>query len=71
MPLYEYTCRTCGHRFEVLQRVGADSRGVSCPDCGSGEVAKQLSTFASATRAGGAMPCGAPGPAACGSGGFS
>jgi len=74
MPIYEYRCGGCGRRFEELQRLGADASGVACPACGSAEVAKQLSTFASAVSspsAGGAMPCGAPSAAACGSGGFS
>jgi putative FmdB family regulatory protein len=73
MPLYEYTCRGCGRRFEVLQRLGAGREGVACPGCGSTEVVKQLSTFASAGSSanGGAMPCGAASAAACGSGGFS
>jgi len=71
MPLYEYRCRDCGRRFEVLQRVGADRTGVTCPECGGAEVAKLLSTFASASQSGSAMPCGAPSASACGSGGFS
>ena len=72
MPLYEYACRDCGAKFEVLQRMGADSTGVTCPKCGGAQVAKQLSTFVSATGGSGtAMPCGAPSASACGSGGFS
>jgi len=74
MPLYEYTCRECGRRFEVLQRVGSDGTGVTCPGCGASRVAKQYSTFASAVAGGatgGAMPCGAPSASACGSGGFT
>ena len=72
MPLYEYRCGGCGRRFEVLQRVGADRTGVACPACGSAEVAKQLTPFASAISSpAGAMPCGAPSASACGSGGFS
>ena len=72
MPLYEYTCRTCGRRFEVLQKIGADASGVVCPYCGATHVTKQFSTFASApTSGGGAMPCGAPSASACGSGGFT
>ncbi len=47
MPLYEYKCETCGHRFEVLQRMGASSQGVSCPQCGGFEVKRLVSTFAS------------------------
>ena len=69
MPLYEYACPDCGAKFEVLQRMGADSAGVVCPKCGGARVAKQLSTFASATAGSSpAMPCGAPNASACGSG---
>jgi putative FmdB family regulatory protein len=73
MPLYEYTCRGCGGRFEVLQRIGSSSSEVSCPACGGHEVTKEFSTFASsvAGQGGGAMPCGAPNASSCGSGGFS
>ena len=46
MPLYEYSCSDCGHRFEVLQRMGEGSEGLKCPNCASAGVSKQLSTFA-------------------------
>jgi putative FmdB family regulatory protein len=42
MPLFEYQCKTCGHRFEALV-VG--SRTPSCPRCTSHELEKQHSTF--------------------------
>jgi putative FmdB family regulatory protein len=70
MPLYEYRCRNCGKRFEVLQRVSATAEGVICPECGAGEVEKQFSTFASSVS-GSPAPCGAPSAAACGTGGFT
>jgi len=70
MPLYEYRCAQCGRRFEVLQRVGADHDGVACPQCGSVEVSKQLSTFA-ASVGGVPAPCGAPSSRECGTGGFT
>jgi len=70
MPLYEYRCRVCQHRFEVLQRIGADAEGVQCPACGAADVAKQFSTFASSTGTTPA-PCGAPNRASCGTGGFT
>ncbi|MGC8916136.1 MAG: FmdB family zinc ribbon protein [Thermoanaerobaculum sp.] len=65
MPLYEYRCEACGHRFEVWQRMGAGSQGVSCPKCGSEVVKRLLSTFASASGGsasgiGGAGSCSAP-----------
>ena len=33
MPLYEFVCRNCGHRFEELvgSHVGRDEAGVTCP----------------------------------------
>ncbi|MHC1742692.1 MAG: FmdB family zinc ribbon protein [Syntrophobacteraceae bacterium] len=43
MPLYEYQCDTCGHRFERL--VFHDEENVGCPSC-SGEVRKLMSPFA-------------------------
>jgi putative FmdB family regulatory protein len=33
MPLYEYECDACGHRFEVIQK-SADSPSGTCPKCG-------------------------------------
>ena len=46
MPLYEYRCEECGHRFEVLQRLGETSDGLVCPQCGRERPERQLSTFA-------------------------
>jgi putative FmdB family regulatory protein len=42
MPLYEYECEACGHRFEVIQKF-SDSPIGSCPKCG-GPVHKLLSS---------------------------
>jgi putative FmdB family regulatory protein len=33
MPLYEYECEACGHRFEVIQKF-SDSPIATCPKCG-------------------------------------
>jgi len=69
MPLYEYRCPECGHRFEILQRMGEGAEGLTCPTCGAGKVEKQFSTFAaSSTGGGGAAIGGNPG---CGPGGFT
>ena len=46
MPLYEYRCRGCGERFEVLQRLGASGDDVLCPRCGEARPERVLSTFA-------------------------
>lgn len=33
MPLYEYACAQCGHRFEVRQGIREEPL-TTCPDCG-------------------------------------
>lgn len=33
MPLYEYQCDSCGHRFELIQRF-SDPLVEACPSCG-------------------------------------
>ena len=41
MPLYEYQCRKCGHRFERIQKF-SDPEVKKCPECG-GKVERLLS----------------------------
>ncbi|HUL85668.1 MAG TPA: zinc ribbon domain-containing protein [Actinomycetota bacterium] len=38
MPTYEYVCKACGHRFEVVRSMH-DAPLTECPDCG-GELRK-------------------------------
>ena len=42
MPLYEYQCDACGHRFERIQKFSDDLES-TCPECG-GSVRKLLSS---------------------------
>ena len=49
MPIYEYACRTCGHRFEHLLLPAAKTDPV-CPACGSRDLEKLMSGFALSTR---------------------
>jgi putative FmdB family regulatory protein len=46
VPIYEFTCESCGHGFEELvgSHVGLDVTEVTCPECGSEKVERQLST---------------------------
>jgi putative FmdB family regulatory protein len=50
MPIYEYACDSCGHRFEKLVRVGAEPP--PCPQCGSA-VRKLVSQSGFILRGGG------------------
>ena len=42
MPLYEYKCDACGHRFEKIQKF-SDPLETACPKCG-GIVRKLMSS---------------------------
>jgi putative FmdB family regulatory protein len=37
MPIYEYECRACGYRFELIQKVG-DKQVRTCPECKAKKV---------------------------------
>ena len=74
MPLFEYRCESCGHRFEHLVRAGV---APACPKCQGEKLEKELSVFAvsvPASSGGRSIPadspcasCGIPGgPGACG-----
>jgi putative FmdB family regulatory protein len=41
MPLYEYQCKKCGHRFERIQ-LFSDAMVKKCPECG-GKVEQMIS----------------------------
>ena len=41
MPLYEYQCKKCGHRFEKIQKF-SDAMVKKCPKCG-GMVEQMIS----------------------------
>jgi len=65
MPIFEYVCRQCDHRFEKI--VYGESKP-ECPECRSRKLDKQLSVFAAATRGAGASAAHADfGPSPCGS----
>lgn len=71
MPIFEYICRDCHHRFETL--VTAERRPV-CPSCRGEALDKQFSVFAVSTKSSSSLPAAAPcgtcgdprGPGACG-----
>lgn len=61
VPIFEYRCEQCGHRFEAIVLNGRPPE--ACPACAQPALEKLLSTFA-AHAGGGPMT---PAPAACGS----
>jgi putative FmdB family regulatory protein len=49
MPLYEYVCDKCNHRFELLRALSASGEEASCPRC-QGRARRVLSPFASFSK---------------------
>ena len=43
MPLYEYECGSCGHRFEIIQKF-SDGPPETCPSCGKGPLQRLQSS---------------------------
>ena len=50
MPIYEYECTSCGHRFEKMGKIGAEAP--PCPECAAG-VRKLISQSAFILKGGG------------------
>ena len=69
MPIYDYECKKCGHRFEYLHKASADA-APACPECGAEDAAKMPTSFAvskSPSFGGGQTCCGASDPSDVGS----
>ncbi len=47
MPIYEFSCNTCGRRFSKLILVSQDKEEIRCPHCGSADVKRLFSPFGS------------------------
>ncbi|MBI2953747.1 MAG: zinc ribbon domain-containing protein [Chloroflexi bacterium] len=53
MPLYEFSCSRCSHKFELLRSFGSADDAATCPCCGAGEARRLISTFASFSKSAG------------------
>ena len=72
MPIYEYVCNTCSHKFEKLRPMSRMNDDAPFPIC-EGDSEKKLSVFAafasndsgSVGAIAGAGGCGGCGPGGC------
>jgi len=51
MPIYEFDCRPCKDRFEILIGISRIEEA-KCPRCGSDKVKRVMSTFSARTSGG-------------------
>jgi len=54
MPIYEYVCAGCGHKFETLTTLSGAHKTQECPSCGKlkGERVLSVSCVGSSSTAG-------------------
>ena len=52
MPIYEYQCEACGHKFEALQKI-SDAPLKDCPECGKPALNKLISAAGFRLKGGG------------------
>ncbi len=55
MPIYEFECLQCGHRYEELfQRMISSAEAVAppCPECGAANTRRVVSSFMAAGPSG-------------------
>lgn len=69
MPIYEFKCKKCGHKFEEMRLSSGGFKDIACPKCGGKQVTKEMSSFAAPVPASSAPPCGgSPSRGGCGGG---
>jgi putative FmdB family regulatory protein len=45
MPIYEYICKDCGNRFEILRSIKDADAMIPCKSCQSNQTQRALSVF--------------------------
>lgn len=48
MPIFEYKCKQCDTKFEILHKSTQNTNAIACPECLSTETKKLFSSFSSA-----------------------
>lgn len=51
MPIYEFECKPCNKRFEILVSLSRIAE-VKCPDCGLDDIERVMSMFSARTTGG-------------------
>ncbi|MEA1971364.1 MAG: zinc ribbon domain-containing protein [Thermodesulfobacteriota bacterium] len=44
MPIYEYICKDCGNKFELIRFASDSDSDIECPGCGRKKTEKVVSS---------------------------
>jgi len=44
MPTYEFTCKDCGHHFDVFTSI-SKKKGITCPKCSGSNLQEAFGAF--------------------------
>ena len=47
MPMYEYVCESCQHKYEIMQSISVNPDETTCPRCQTAKSRRVMSAFAS------------------------
>ena len=47
MPIFEYQCKDCNSKYEILHKNSEKTEDIVCPDCHSKKHIKLISNFSS------------------------
>lgn len=64
MPIFEYRCSSCGHKFEDIRTQAEADKVGDCPKCGKPKVERVMSAFSCGPG------CSSTGPSWGGGSGF-
>lgn len=62
MPIFEYRCESCGHKFEAIL---FGEQTAECPQCHTEKLEQQLSTFAVNVKGSSGAPAAGCGQSNC------
>jgi putative FmdB family regulatory protein len=74
MPIYEYQCKDCGKKFELLRSFSQADEQTQCQSCNSTEVRRLVTAanaFSNGASLGGSSQCGSCASGNCSSCGIN